>query len=222
MAPGNPPLADVVEVLLAPLWTVLVAFIALFLLWLFRAPLRRLAIELGISKVKLLGMELDPEALAEETKRAYEDREVEPPTAHVLRSLAALAARLAPLARGKRILWVDDQPHGNVEEVRVFRQLGVDVENALTTAEAVGRLEKDPARFDLVVSDWKREDADDAGPGLLMQLQTSEHRHRPFIFYVGEVTPKRLEKAAELGAVVFTADPAELLKHSLVELAAQS
>ncbi len=70
-----------------------------------------------------------------------------------------LSAHLAPLLSHRRVLWVDDDPRHNVAETRLLRTLGVDIENALTTVEAVDRLHRDPARFDLVISDWTRGDA---------------------------------------------------------------
>lgn len=203
------------ELFVAPLWGLVVAVLALLLAWVCRRPLRRIVGDLGVTRLSILGVDL--EWVAEQTGSAYSGRGLPAPSRSELRSFARLSAELAPLVSGRRILWVDDVPGGNVAETRLLRGLGVDVENATATTEALERLEKNPARFDLVISDWTRGGAE-AGPELLERLRANGFR-MPVIFYVGEVTISRRTRAAELGAVTTTALPDELLKYALTELA---
>ncbi|HEY6781117.1 MAG TPA: hypothetical protein VI111_09190, partial [Thermoleophilaceae bacterium] len=148
----GPLTGDVVEVLVAPVWAVATVFIALGVAWLLRKPLRAMGRDLGVSKVSVLG--IDIEWIAEQTQSAYQDKRLQVPSQGKLRSFALLSARLAPLLEHRRVLWVDDNPSNNQVEAKLLRNLGVDVENALSTDEATGRLRRDPARFDVVISDW--------------------------------------------------------------------
>jgi CheY-like chemotaxis protein len=206
---------DLVDVLVAPLWTAIVVLLALCVLYLLRRPLGRMFQELGIKRMSFMGVDL--EWVTEQTKAVYDDKpdKTLPPPSH-LRSFAALSVQLAPLLNHRRVLWVDNTPRNNVGETRLLRGLGVDVENELTTDDAFERLEKEPARFDLVISNWTREKPDE-GPRLLKQLR-AEKWNGPFLFYVADASKQRKAEAAQLGAVVVTTEPDELLKHALVEL----
>ena len=132
---------------------------------------------------------------------------------------ARLSGQLEPLVRGRRVLWVDDEPSSNEVEAGLLKRLGVDVENAESTEEALARLRRDPARFDLVVSDWARGEDPDAGRTLLEALPGLPRRW-PVLMYVGRANERRRAEAAGLGAKALTDEPDELLKQVLVELAA--
>lgn len=210
------PFADLVEVLVAPLWSALVVVILFVVAWILRRPLGRMLRDLGISRLSFLGVDI--EWIANRTQDAYRERELPAPEPGALQAFAVLSARLAPLVRDRRVLWVDDRPAGNVTETRLLRRLGVDVENATTTAAALARLRDDPARFDLVISDWTRNGPDDSGIALLTQMGAAG-MEIPVVMYAGEASPQRRAQAAELGAIGLTTQPDELLKHVLVELA---
>jgi CheY-like chemotaxis protein len=209
---------DLVDVLVAPLWTAAVVLLTLGVLYLFRKQLGRLFRDLGIKRMSILGVDL--EWVEEQTEAAYRDKKMEVPPQSQLRSVAALTQQLAPLLQHRRVLWVDDDPWHNTGETRLLRGLGVDVENERTTEAAVDRMRKEPAGFDLVISDWSRGEPgpNDEGPRLLQQLRDDVRWHGPFLFYAGEASDERKAKAAELGAVAVTIEPDELLKHALVEL----
>jgi CheY-like chemotaxis protein len=210
------PLAtDWAQLLLTPVWGIVVIALALALAWLLRGPLTRVLRDLGVSRVSFLG--IDVEWVATQARGAYEARGLPPPLAATLRSFATLSVSLAPLVHGRRILWVDDQPAGNRMETRLLRKLGVDVENAIDTTTAFTWLTNDPARFDLVISDWARQ-GDEDGLELLTQMRATKLDH-PVLFYVGDASPDRRGRAAAWGALGVTAMPDELLKHALVELA---
>jgi two-component system chemotaxis response regulator CheY len=204
------------EILVAPLWGAVVVIIVLIVAWLFRGPLTRLLSDLGISRLSVLGV--DVEWVVGQTQAAYRERQQSPPGHGELHAFATLSAHLAPLVSHRRVLWVDDRPAGNAAETRLLRRLGIDVENATTTADALAQIAGSPARFDLVISDWNRGEGDDNGIALLTRLR-EDGFELPLVFYAGETTPERRAKAAELGAIGLTVEPDDLLKHVLVELA---
>lgn len=213
-----PPLAtDWAEVLVPPVWSAFLLVAVVLLAVLFKRPLKRILAELGISRFSILG--IDVEGIADEAEDAYIQRQSQVPGRGELRAFARLSGQLAPLVRERRVLWVDDEPAGNEVEARLLRRLGVEVENALDTEEALARLHRDPARFDLVVSDWRRGEDADAGRTLLEALRRRGGR-LPVLMYVGKADERRRSEAAALGAKALTDEPDELLKQVLVELAA--
>lgn len=123
-------------------------------------------------------------------------------------SVARRAKIVRPLLIGARILWVDDQPGNNLYERTVLSSLGVSIDLALSTDEAlymIGHL-----RYDLILSDMKREGSHTAGLELLEQLSRPEFAP-PIIFYMGQVD-RRL--SAPIGAFGMTDRPDELLHYA--------
>lgn len=208
------PLAtDWAEVLVPPVWSALVAVALLALAWFWRVPLSRGLNKIGISRLNVMGVDL----IASQAEDAYRARNMTAPGARELRAFGALGLRLEPLVRGRRVLWVDDLPETHEFEARLLRGLGVEIENVLGTEEALERLRRDRACFDLLITDWTRGEDGEAGPKLLARL--GEDFPLPVLMYVGEDPPERRARAAELGASGLTRDPDELLKQVLVELA---
>lgn len=72
---SEPVLADLVEVLVAPLWAATVVFLAIGLAWVFRSPLRRIARDLGVTKVSVLGVDI--EWITEQTQSAYRNKGID-------------------------------------------------------------------------------------------------------------------------------------------------
>lgn len=210
---GLPLATDWAEVLVPPVWSVVVAGMLLGLAWLWRVPLSRGLNKVGISRLNVMGVDL----IASQAEEAYRARNMAAPGARELRAFGALGLRLEPLIRGKRVLWVDDLPDTHEYESRLLRGLGVEIENVLGSEEALERLRRDRACFDLLITDWTRGEDRDAGPDLLAEL--GDDFPLPTLMYVAEVTPERRARAGELGARAITADPDELLKQALVELA---
>jgi CheY-like chemotaxis protein len=212
---GVPAATDWAQILLEPLWALVVAILAVGLVWLFRRPLQRLGRDLGLARLSIFG--IDVEGIEGQARAAFEMHRIPAPDRRDLRAFGLLSARLAPLVSGRTVLWVDDRPTNNAIEIQLLRKLGVDVVTALDTQEALERFATVRHRFDLVISDWTRSGPND-GPELALALQ---HRGRPtpVLFYVGDASPARRALAAELGAVGVTGLPDELLKLALVELA---
>jgi CheY-like chemotaxis protein len=95
---------------------------------------------------------------------------------------------LSRLQRAK-ILWVDDSPENNFNEIKMLHQLRSDVATAKSTEEALALI-AEKKDFDIVLSDLKRGDDPTAGLGMLDTLRRS-HPTLPVIFYVGEFDPAR-------------------------------
>jgi CheY-like chemotaxis protein len=106
-----------------------------------------------------------------------------------------------PLA-GRRILWVDDNPHNNRFEVGRLEQLGATVERAATTEFALTSLQTHAIH--LVISDLNRIEHGQPRPTAGLELQRRARQlvgtPVPFVFYIG----RRADAPAEVQAI--TAD----------------
>ena len=102
-----------------------------------------------------------------------------------------------------QLLWVDDNPKGNVLERRLLRELGVYVDLATSNDEAAERLLETP--YDLVVSDIDR-GAGESGLELPARLAQADPRPPPLIFYVST-----LQEGTPAGAVGITNRPDTLM-----------
>ncbi|MEV0589961.1 response regulator [Nonomuraea cavernae] len=105
---------------------------------------------------------------------------------------------------GSRILWADDNLRHHLFEVNYLHRLGVDLEKASTTTQALQAL--DSGRFDLVISDMHRvEDGTEeprAGLKLLREMR-SGRRRTPLIFYTSNAVPfQGDEEISAYGATV--------------------
>jgi len=117
------------------------------------------------------------------------------------------AARAAPAV--PKILWVDDNPNGNLHERRALEAAGFSVHTARSTEEAERRLAGE--RFDVVISDMGRTEGTQAGYDLLETLRQAKNAI-PFIIYAGSASPALRAEAKRRGALDSTNDPKELLE----------
>ena len=135
------------------------------------------------------------------------------------------ALQLIDLPNSERVLWVDDYPDNNVNEIRALAHLQVDVVCARSTNEALKKLadakgENEP--FSLVISDWSREgEAATAGLRLLREMRNRQHT-QPTIFYHGASGVKqraaRAKMAREAGAFGEAVFPEPLIQMVLSAL----
>lgn len=98
------------------------------------------------------------------------------------------AERASPVLRGAQILWVDDHPDNNLHERRLLRSLGVFVDLARSTEEAISMLAN--TRYDMVISDMERDGIQDEGVKFLLRAR-SLGLHRPTVFYLSRVDESR-------------------------------
>jgi hypothetical protein len=113
--------------------------------------------------------------------------------------------------RSTRVLWVDDNPRGNVDETLALLKLGVNVMSVGTTDLA--DLFLNSAHFDLVITDMTRGDDPEAGLSLIALIKTIYARRReeapPVIVY--SANPGiRGARATREGAREVTRTPGQL------------
>ncbi|HEV7912976.1 MAG TPA: TIR domain-containing protein [Albitalea sp.] len=149
---------------------------------------------------------------SESVALASQGRGAPPPDASRLR---ATALRLIDRPDATRVLWVDDQPQGNLHELSALARLQVEVVTVTSTAEAQSRLAGDHYTFDLVISDWQRR-GEGAGAGLaLLDWLRQHHPALPLVYYHGEsatdVRAGRARQAQAHGALGEAVLPDELI-----------
>jgi CheY-like chemotaxis protein len=137
----------------------------------------RLAVVLTrITRLSVAGVQVD--FAIEDLRNA---RPEQPVTQRSATLLEARIARNLDAVRGRRVLWVDDDPKGNRAERRLLRSAGIWVENVVTTVEALDRLRRDD--YDVVITDQAREGSDTAGEELARRA-SELGEHVPFVAYV--------------------------------------
>lgn len=114
-----------------------------------------------------------------------------------------------PLYARKRVLWVDDHPENNTYEAELFRSLGMVVETALSTRDALERLSNN--KYDVIISDMRRSTDATAGYTLLTSMQARKIE-TPLIIYSASANPIFLAESIRMGARGETDDPTDLLK----------
>lgn len=107
------------------------------------------------------------------------------------------------------ILWVDDHPENNLNERKMFKQLGVDIDISTDTEDAINILKN--GQYDLVFSDMARGDENQAGLTFLKKLREAKN-DTPVIFYIGVVDPDKCAPDCSFG---ITNRPDELLHYTL-------
>lgn len=125
----------------------------------------------------------------------------------------SVVARLRALS-GRHVLWVDDDPDGNLEEIEHVASLGFRITRVTGTGEALGVY--DPEAFDLVITDLGRLEGDRynerAGLELLAALRRSDP-HASVIFYTStRAVDLFRDSALAGGARGITASTSELYR----------
>lgn len=121
----------------------------------------------------------------------------------------ARAKRHVGLFKGASFLWVDDHPENNLNERKMFRQLGAEIDIARSSDEALEMLGSDA--YDIVMSDMDRNGNATAGLEFLSDFRKVS-RTTPVIFYIGVVDPAKGTPARAFG---ITNRPDELLHLTL-------
>ena len=98
------------------------------------------------------------------------------------------AEAIGHLIRGRRVLWVDDDPRSTLYERLALSELGIHVDVATSTDEALYTCRSVPP--DVVISDLKRDGNNCAGLEFLSDLRRSA-LCLPVIFYIGDLDRNR-------------------------------
>lgn len=173
--------ADAAEEAIRLIPGVLWVLFAVVVLAIFYRPIRDDLIP-RLSSLKLpFGLELTLRERVSEAARKQKVTVSEEDKDRIVRRLE----RSATLLKGARILWVDDQPENNTQEVSLLATFGARIEQVTTNAEALRRLQSNG--FDVVISDQEREGRRDAGEALVQSTGG-----RPWtILYIGDVDENR-------------------------------
>ena len=126
----------------------------------------------------------------------------------------------APGARPRRLLWVDDQPKNNAFLVDRLQSEGYEVNLALSTAEALRRLQTES--YGLIVTDMHRSENGTEHPTAALEL-LDQVRALPLelpvvLFTTKEVVQRQGRAALERGARLVTTSSSELLSAVGAEL----
>jgi CheY-like chemotaxis protein len=211
------------EPILAALPSVMWAAIVAYVVWLLRVPLanavgRVTSVEAFNVKLALEGTQAMTAAIDLARKNPRWKVDVTPGEAA---AAVARADRERGRLRGAEILWVDDTPSNNRNEMRMLAAFGVSITVAATSDEAVEAQRTATAQsqpFNLVLSDISRElpkHDPKAGLAMLPRLRQEGFR-QPVIFYVGEYARDMGTPADAFG---ITNRPDELLHMVLDALA---
>jgi len=117
------------------------------------------------------------------------------------------AAVVYPLLHDRRILWVDDHPSYNILQRNFLQSLGIRVDCAQDNKTAYDLLELQKLNetpYDLVISDYRRDDEPEDGFKLLENMRKRKFEQQ-IIYFVG----KRRDKPED--AFELTTSSAELL-----------
>jgi len=114
---------------------------------------------------------------------------------------------------GRRILWVDDNPANNTYEQQAFKSMGLDIDFAQSTQEALVLL--GTRTHDLVISDMKRGTETRAGLTLLDEIQ-KRNLATPTIIY--SLSSALHQEALAKGALGATDRPEQLFELALKAL----
>lgn len=115
-----------------------------------------------------------------------------------------------------RILWVDDRPENNAFLIKSLQDRGVVVAEAMSTDDALAKLESGRRAFDVVVSDMGRTERGHynplAGVDLVRRLRDLDPS-LPVVIYASRNAVERGGTAArDAGAAGVTSSPTELLR----------
>ncbi len=125
--------------------------------------------------------------------------------ASVMRRIEKVHSVLA----GANLLWVDDQPEGNLYERVALSELGVQIDLALSTSEALLFLER--KKYHAVISDMSRGAIPDEG---LRMVQAMREESPPVVFYILDLDGSRGTPPCTFG---ITNRPDELM-HLLLDI----
>lgn len=182
----EPVLIELVKILPSALWLV----VAIIVVLIFYRPIKNQLLPL-VTGLKIGGIECSfvREAIQASVALAkkHGNWQVEVSEEQASQVMDRASRHLGLLQKAK-ILWVDDVPENNFNEIKMLHQLRADVETARSTDEALEKLEKQTV--DIVVSDLKRGDNPAAGLEMLDRLKTTRPA-LPVVFYVGTFEPAR-------------------------------
>lgn len=173
------------------------AVIILIVIWMI-GPKRIADAFLSARKISFAGVEID---LRGDISEAVQEKGVDT-LSQLEGQVARRAQRSLALTTGARLLWIDEHPNNNLNEVRLFKRLGMTIDLAASDADASKRMAA--GVYDVVLSSWTRAGDDWAGKMFIPTIRAAVLSPE-IIFYVGKV------RDVPIGAFGLTVRPDELL-----------
>jgi len=183
---------------------ILTIFLAIFLVVIFYRPIKNDLIP-RMCSFKALGIEASfTEKIQKDVIAASEKINFQI-SAYASLIVAQRASRLVKLIKNPHILWVDDYPRNNTIEIKILETLGIIVDIAINTDEALRFLGK--RDYDVIISDIMRNGIQDEGIRFLGEAIHLNPNNK-IIFYTGNV---EFERGTPPYAFGITNRPDELL-----------
>jgi CheY-like chemotaxis protein len=200
------------QVLGAVIWPA----VLVFFVWHFRQPIRGLLDHASEVSLKAGGLEATLKRTQEaavavglaEGARAASTGAPAVPTDPQTIAASLPTPRVQRLLQGARVLWVDDHPDNNRYERQALEALGIVIDLATSTSEAMDKLRQRP--YDLIISDMGRPPDRRAGYTLLDQLRQAGN-HTPYVIYASSRDPEHIAEARQHGAFGATNSPQDLV-----------
>lgn len=193
--------ADLLQAIAAVGWLALAALIGLRLRGLLRSrgdDLAKISVGPTGLTAEFVSSKLDEAARADTTVA---------PSPEMKSVVIERLHRNAGVLRRAHVLWVDDHPENNTSIVELLGKYTVDVEIALTNAEALHQIARHPQRYDVLISDMGRDHEPAAGafPGVDFAVRAFSQTGIRTILFTGRfritavpgLTPEDIVKLAE-------------------------
>lgn len=119
------------------------------------------------------------------------------------------ARMVSPVLQGAQVLWVDDNPGNNIYERMTLKSIGITVDLAVSTAEALLMLSM--SEYDAVISDMERYGKVNAGLQLLYEMR-KRSMSTQVVFYTWQVD---IERGTPAGAFAITEHPDDFFHYIL-------
>ncbi len=187
-------------------------------------------IVLGIGVVGILGgrivigrdrIEIDTPGLLENLRKAREGKGIPAPQSpssfHEVEQARALVQRNDHKVPVADVLWVDDHPLNNLFERRALSKMGIFCDAFTSNDEAMAALNLN--LYDLVISDYGRDNALETGGDLLRAIRNAG-LDIPFIYYTFGVNDQVKSEALIQGAFAIVETPDQLVSEVLKTLSA--
>lgn len=173
-------MVELIRLIPSVLWVIVVAIV----IGVFYKPIRHELLP-RMSGFRAFGVEVG--FIRQDLDKAVAKQEADVSESDRVQALAR-AQRATSILQGARVLWVDDNPDNNIYERAVLRSLGMSVDVATTSSEALSMLSQ--RGYDTVISDMNRDGVADEGLKFLTEMR-ERGLNRRTIFYIGRVDRDR-------------------------------
>lgn len=177
---------DILIELIRLLPTLLLIFVIILLLLIYRAQISELISRIG--SVKAFGVEAEFQQAKQQLRQATASYNIINVPEEKLTRIINRAERLAPILNEARILWVDDNFYSNATIVQFLEAYKIKIDDVETTAKALEVLQWASAAYDVIVSDMVRGNEQSAAYNLIDgMLQLNPPVRKPVIIFVGNL-----------------------------------